>query len=150
MNKRKIVKTAAVMAAALLLAPAAWPRSQEQSVFKYVAGTESMPKGCQGKLEVAESNLVFRCGDQSLTVPYKAITEMEFQPRVSKKIRKMKLAWALKPASSHSKHQGFFSVLYSEKGQTHAIILQTRNDTMRPYMAEIDLKTGHPIESRQD
>jgi hypothetical protein len=150
MNRLKIAKSAAVLAAVLLLAPAAWTRSNEQAVFKYVAGTESMAKGCEGKLEVTESDLLFQCAEQLLTIPYGAITEMEFQPRVSKKIRKMKLAWTIKPSSSHSKHQGFFSVLYSEKGKTHAIILQARNETMRPYMAEIDLKTGRPIESRQD
>ena len=109
-----------------------------------------MAKGCKGKLEVATSDLIFECGQHSLTIPYPAITQMEFQPQVSKKIRKMKLPWAIKPSSAHSRHQGFFSVVYSENGQTRAIILKTRDKTMRPYMAEIDLKTGLPIESRQD
>ena len=150
MNESIIAKTAVILGVALLLAPTAWARSHEQAVFKYVAGTESMAKGCKGKLEVTASNLIFKCAQHSLTVPYPAIAQMEFQHQVSKKIRKMKLAWAIKPTSARSKHQGFFSVLYSEKGQTRAIILQTRDETMRPYMAEIDLKTGLPIESRQD
>jgi hypothetical protein len=150
MNKSRIAKTAAILGAALLVALGGQARSQEQVVFKYVAGTESMAKGCKGKLEVGASDLIFECAQLSLTIPYPSITQMEFQPQVSKKIRKMKLAWAIKPTSAHSKHQGFFSVLYTEKGHTHAIILKTRDETMRPYMAEIDLKTGLPIESRQD
>jgi hypothetical protein len=150
MNKFKITKTAAFLAAVVLLVPQVWARSHDEAVFRYVAGTETMPKGCTGKLEVTESDLVFRCAEQSLTIPYGAITQMEFQPRVSKRIRKMKLAWTIKPTSAHSKHEGFFSVLFSDKGQTRAIILKVRDETMRPYMAEIDLKTGRPIESRRD
>jgi hypothetical protein len=150
MNKFRMILTGAVLAAVVTLVPHAWARSHDVSVFKYVAGTEPMPKDCAGILEVKASDLVFQCAGQSLAVPYSAITQMEFQPRVSKRIRKMKLAWAIKPTSAHGKHDGFFTVLYSANGQTHAIILRARKDTMRPYMAEIDLKTGHPIESRQD
>jgi hypothetical protein len=150
MNKLRIVKTGALVASIVMFVPHAWARSHDESVFKYVAGTEPLPKDCTGKLEVAKSDLVFQCGGQSLSIPYGAITQMEFQPRVSKKIRKMKLAWAIKPTSAHGRHDGFFTVLYSSNGQTHAITLRARKDTMRPYMAEIDLKTGQPIESRQD
>jgi hypothetical protein len=150
MNKFRMILTGAVLAAVVMLVPHAWARSHDEAVFKYVAGTEPMPKDCTGKLEVKASDLVFKCEGQSLAVPYSAITRMEFRPRVSKRICKMKLAWAIKPTSAHGKHDGFFTVLYSANGQTHAIILRVRKDTMRPYMAEIDLKTGHPIESRQD
>jgi hypothetical protein len=146
----RIIKTAALLAAAVMLVAHAWARSHDESVFKYVAGTEPMPKDCTGKLEVRASDLVFQCAGQSLAVPYSAITQMEFQPRVSKKIRRMKLAWAIKPTSAHGKHDGFFAVLYTGNGRTHALILRARKDTMRPYMAEIDLKAGRPIESRQD
>jgi hypothetical protein len=150
MDKFKIAKWVALLAAVILLAPQAWARSHDESVFKYVAGTESVTKGCKGKLEVTEADLVFLCPEHSLTIPFSAITKMEFQPRVSKRIRKMKLAWAIKPTAARGKHKGFFTVLYSGAGQTHAVILRVRNVTMRPYMAEIDLKTGRPIESRRD
>ena len=150
MNKFRMIRKVALLAAAVMLAPHARARSHDEAVFKYAAGTEPIPKDCTGKLEVKESELVFQCAGQSLAVPYSTITRMEFQPRVSKKIRKMKLAWTVKPTSAHGKHDGFFTVLYSGNGRTHAIILRARKDTMRPYMAEIDLKTGQPIESRQD
>jgi hypothetical protein len=152
MKDHKHIKAAAFLSvvAVLLMAPLAWGRSHNKSFFEYVAGTESMPKGCEGKLEVTEKALVFRCSGASLTVPYGSITQMEYRPSVSKQIRKMKLDWAIKPSSSHSKHEGFFSVLFSDNCQTHAIILKVPEETMRPYMAEIDLRTGRAIHSRND
>ncbi len=150
MDQFKMAKWAVCLAAVLLLTPQAWARSRDQSLFKYVAGTESIPKDCTGKLEVTETHLVFLCAEKSLSVPYSDITQMEFQPQVSKRIRKMKLAWTLKPTSARSKHEGFFTVIFRASRQMRAIILKVRDETMRPYMAEIDLKTGRPIESRQD
>ncbi|MGA8184958.1 MAG: hypothetical protein WB819_15100 [Terriglobia bacterium] len=150
MDQFKMAKWAAFLAAVLLVMPQAWASSRNQALFKYVAGTESLPRDCMGKLEVTESQLVFQCAGKSLSVPYSDITKMEFLPRVSKKIRKMKLAWTLKPTSARGKHEGFFTVIYRSSSETHAIILRVRNETMRPYMAEIDLRTGRPIESRQD
>ncbi|HEX5412490.1 MAG TPA: hypothetical protein VFZ27_11600 [Terriglobia bacterium] len=150
MNESSSAKMAGFLMALVLLAPHVWAQSHHDSEFKYVAGTEPMPKGCTGKLEVTEPALVFLCAGQSLSIPYDTITQMEFLPRVSKKIRKMKLPWTITPTSDHSRHNGFFTVLYSSHGQPHAIILKARNDTMRPYLAEIDLRTKHPIESRRD
>jgi len=150
MDQFKMAKWAALLAAVFLLLPQVWARSHDQAVFKYVAGTESLPKDCVGKLEVTESQLVFQCAGNTVSVPYSDITKMEFQPRVSKRIRKMKLAWTIKPTSARGKHEGFFTVIYHASSETHAIILRVRNETMRPYMAEIDLRTGRPIESRQD
>lgn len=150
MNKCKPLKTAALLVAVIAIVLPAWGRSNKKALFKYVAGTEPMAKGCEGKLEVKESDLVFNCQGKSVAVPYNTVTQMEFLPKISKKIRKMKLDWAIKPPSSRGKHAGFFSVLYREGDQTRAIILKARDDTMRPYMAEIDLRTGRPIESRKD
>lgn len=150
MEPLKMTKWAVLLAAVILLAPQAWARQRKEALFKYVAGTEFLPKGCKGQLEVTESHLVFLCEEKSVSISYNDITKMEFQPRVSKKIRKMKLAWTIKPTSDKGKHEGFFTVLYRSGSQTRAIILRVRDDTMRPYMAEIDLRTGGPIESRQD
>lgn len=136
--------------AALLLASPAWGRTREKLPFKYVAGTESIQQGCAGKLEVTETALVFECPDRTLSVPYDSITQMEYLPQVSKRIRKMKLRWTIKPTSARNKNEGFFTVLYFDRGRTHAIVLEARPDAMRPYLAELDLRTGQIIESRQD
>ncbi len=136
--------------AILLLVPPAQGRSRNNPPFEYVGGTASISKGCKGKLEVTEAALVFQCAAGSISIPYASITQMEYQPRISKQIRKMKLGWTVKPPSSHSKHEAYFSVLYSEKGRTHAMVLKAPPETMRPYLAEIDLRTGRAIHSRQD
>lgn len=157
-EKRQLMKECKrTMAAALLgvgvlllLAPAAWARAHISPYFEYAAGTENLPQGCQGKLEITEKSLVYHCGDISISIPYGSITQMEYRPRVSKRIRKMKLPWAIKPTSDHSKNEGFFTVLYSDNGQTRAIVLKVPEDTMRPYMAEIDLRTGRAIQSNED
>lgn len=152
MKECKSINTAVFLnlIAVLLLAPSAWGRSRNiNSLFEYVAGTESISTGCEGKLDITDAALVYQCPEGSITVPYNSITAMEYRPRVSKEIRKMKLNWTVKPPSSHSKHQAYFSVLYSEKGQTHAIILKTSPETMRPYLAEIGLRTGRTIHSRK-
>ncbi|HVB28457.1 MAG TPA: hypothetical protein VNG91_01480 [Terriglobia bacterium] len=152
MKEDKGVKAALFLSAVaiLLLAPSAQGRSRNTTPFEYVGGTTSMPGGCEGKLEVTEADLVFRCGEGSISVPYDSITRMEYRPQISKQIRKMKLDWAVKPPSSYSRNKAYFSVLYSEKGQTHAMVLKAPPEAMRPYMAEIDLRTGRPIHSRQD
>jgi hypothetical protein len=150
MIRWNIAGTVALVIAVFGLALQAWGRSNQEALFKYAGGTEQVLKGCEGKLEVNESDMVFECDGKSISVPYNAVTQMEFLPQISKKIRKMKLHWAVKPPSSRGKHEGFFSVIYSTEGQTHAIILKARDETMRPYLAEIDLKTGRPIESRTD
>jgi|YelNatPaOPRAMG01_1025707.scaffolds.fasta_scaffold65816_2 hypothetical protein len=133
----------------LVLTVPAWGRRQEKPPFKYVAGTEVMPEGCGGKLELTQAALVFECPQGSLTVPYNSITKMEYLPQVSKKIRKMKLPWTIKPTSARNRKEGFFTVLYSDQGRTHAIVLETRPNTMRPYLAELNLRTGQIIENRQ-
>lgn len=138
------------LVALLLLGLSVQAHARNKSFFEYVAGTESMPKGCEGKLEVTEAALIFQCAQGSITVPYASIIRMEYRQRVSKEIRKMKLNWVVEPPSSRSKHQGYFTVLYGKKEQAHAMILKVSTDTMRPYLAEIDLKTGLPINSVQD
>lgn len=148
---RHMMATAILSVAAfLLLVPAAWGRSHPSPYFEYAAGTANLPKGCEGKLAIMQKVLVYRCDDVSLAVPYDSITHMEYRRRVSKEIRKMKLPWAIRPTSSRGKNKGFFTIIFSDKGKTRAIVLKVTDDTMRPYMAEIDLKTGRSIDSNQD
>ena len=104
-----------------------------------------MPERCEGKLELRESALVFECSQGSVTAPYASITLMQYSSKVSQEVRKMKLQWAVKPTSESSKHNLFFTVLYLVDGRTHAMILRVTPETMRPYLAEIELRMGHRI-----
>lgn len=152
MNKYTTIKAVLILnvIALLLFIPSAQARSHNNFLFVYTAGTQSLPKGCEGKLEITQSALVFNSPAGSISVPYNSITHMEYTEKVSKQIRKMDLNWAVKPTGTHNKHQGYFTVIYSENGQTHAMILKATPKTMQPYLAEIDLKTGLAIHNGRD
>jgi hypothetical protein len=132
--------------AVLLIAASADGRSRGQSQFEYAGGTEPVPERCEGKLELAQTAMVFECRENRVSMPYDSITLMEYRSKVSRHIRKMKLKWALKPPSGGSKHNLFFTVLYRVEGGIHAVILKVPPETMRPYLAEIDLRVGHRID----
>lgn len=152
MNKYTTIKEVLILnvIALLLFVPSTQARSRNNPLFEYAAGTQSLPKGCEGKLEITQGALVFNSPAGSISVPYNSISHMEYTEKVSKQIRKMDLNWAVKPTGTHNKHQGYFTVIYSKNGQTHAMILEATPETMQPYLAEIDLKTGLSIHNGRD
>jgi len=124
-------------------------RCDNQSEFAYVGGTAAIHKGCEGKLEITASALVFDCPQGSIAAPYSSIERMEYRSQVSKPIRKMKLNWKVEPPTHKDKHNVYFTVLYLDQGKIHAMVLKVDPATMRPYLAEIDLRTGHRIDVQQ-
>jgi hypothetical protein len=118
--------------------------------FKYVGGTESPKETCEGNLQLGQAEMTFRCPTGSISIPYTSISLMQYRPDISRKVVKMKLKWALRPpvesAIIASKKNRYFTVLYDEQGATHAVILDVTPQAMRPYLAEIDLKTGKRVE----
>lgn len=52
------------------------------SPFKYVGGTEKLPENCHGALEVGTDSLSFVCPGGSVSVPYAAISLMQYRPDV--------------------------------------------------------------------
>src|SRR3974390_105521 len=82
----------------LALASTAFGREKgKDPFFQYVAGTENVLEGSRGNLEMGAEGLTFRTHDSSVLVPYSAIKLMEFRPDVSRKVRKAKVAWKVKP-----------------------------------------------------
>jgi hypothetical protein len=118
--------------------------------FKYVAGTERLPEGCQGSLQVGVEALKFICPEGAVSVPYSAITFMQYRPEVSRKVSKMKIKWQVKPPSGvpllNGKKNRYFVIVYAEQGKTNSLVLEVPPLTMRPYLAEIDLKAGKRVE----
>lgn len=114
--------------------------------FKYVGGTESLPAGCEGTLELSAASLGFKCDLGPVSIPYSSITLMQYRSDVSQEVRKRKLKWAVRPPSGGRGRNHYFSVMFSEGSRTHAIILDVRPEAMRPYLAEIDLKSGKRVE----
>ncbi len=114
--------------------------------FKYAGGTESLPEACGGNLELGSTVLTFKCSAGSIAIKYSSIGLMQYRPDISRQIRKKKLQWKVKPSNGGGKRNRYFTVLYTEQGAPHVIVLEVPPEAMRPYLAEIDLKAGKRVE----
>ena len=150
-----LIVEAGVFLTMALLAGIAWSpaygrsHSQEkpkEAQFKYAGGTEDLPAGCGGRLELTGETLTFNCFQYSVAVPYSSINLMQYRPDVSKPIWKLKLKWKVRPEAGGGKRNRYFTVRYTQGGATHVIVLEVLPEAMRPYLAEIDLKAGRRVE----
>ena len=58
----------------LLAIPGSFAREHStKPAFKYVAGTIALHEGCQGKLEMNSTSMIFQCSGGSVEIPYNAI-----------------------------------------------------------------------------
>ena len=123
-------------------------RSQrpKETQFKYAGGTENIPQGCTGALELASESLTFKCFQYVVAIPYASIGLMQYRPDVSKEVRKLKLKWKGRPQGGGGKRNRYFTVQYNEGGTRHVIVLEVLPEVMRPYLAAIDLKAGKRVE----
>ncbi len=142
-----------LLPAALLLAAASLAYGREEGIepqFKYAAGTENISEGCEGNLELSSTGLTFRCPTGSVSAPFSSITVMQYRNDVSRKVRKMKLAWKIRPdfvaPLLGGKHNRYFTVVFKDDETTRAIVLRVAPRAMRPYLAEIDLKATRRVE----
>lgn len=114
--------------------------------FSYAGGTEALSTGCAGALELSPVSMTFTCPEGSVTIPYSAITLMQYRPKLSTRVRKMKLDWKARPEGTSAKKNLLFTVLYRQGSSTQAMVLKVQPDNMRPYLAEIELNTRKRIE----
>jgi len=120
-------------------------KKRAETQFKYLGGTEQMPKGCEGNLELGSAALTFRCASGSISAPYSSISLMQYRSDISR-LLKMNLAWKVKPTPKHSRQNRYFTVLYNDAGSTRAIVFDVTPQVIQPYFAEIDLKSGKRVE----
>ncbi len=137
--------------AALLLAGAALAREEQpRPQFRYAAGTESLSQGCEGNLEIGSEGLTFKCTGGSVSAPYTSISLMQYRSDVSRKVRRMKVKWTVRPEYVPplfgGKRNRFFTVVFRTGGATRVVILRVQPAAMRPYLAEIDLKAEKRVE----
>lgn len=118
--------------------------------FKYIGGTEEISEGCEGNLEINPEAVTFRCLGGVVDVPYSAITLMQYRSDISRKVRKMKLKWKTQPDLPSpilkAKNNSLFTVVYQANGATRAMVLRVAPRTMRPYLAELDLRSEKRVE----
>jgi hypothetical protein len=132
-------------------------KSKETRKFKYAGGMQLLLRDCRGGLELKNDALTFRCPDGTETVPYTSIEFMEYRPSLSSKVRKLNIRWEVSPAGGMpiipKKRNRFFVVIYSEPalpsgraGNPKGLVLEVPPETMQPYIAEIELKSGKRVE----
>ena len=132
----------------LLLAGSAFGNEQSRdAVFQYAGGTEKIEIDCAGRLEVTPEGLVFKCPSGSVDMPFSAITLMQFRPDVSRRVRGLKVKWSTYPTILiPGKQNRYFTVVCKKQGVTHVVVLRVDALSMRPYLAEIELKSGKRVE----
>jgi hypothetical protein len=114
--------------------------------FQYAGGTEKIEQNCAGNLEVTSDALVFKCATGSLTMPFSAITFMEYRPDLSRRVRQLKLNWSVRPDPGGGKRNRYFTVVSKAMDTTRVVVLKVTPLSMRPYLAEIELKSGKRVE----
>lgn len=147
----RMAKSALALACLLGAGSFAYARKpRHASPFKFVGGTEKIPESCKGLMEVGSTVLTFTCPDGSVSVPYDSISLMQYRPDISRKIRKMKIKWEVKPQTRvrilGGNKNRYLTIVYEEQGTVHALVLDVPPEIMRPYLAEIDVKSGKRVE----
>ena len=136
-----------VLMAALLGAQGGAGREKPKEFpFRFMGGTLGPIETCKGVLETSAFELTFRCGTDAIAVPYSSIILMQYRADVSRKVRKMKLHWTLKPPEGGGHENRYFTIIYNESGGRQGLVLEVSPAAMRPYLAEVDLRVGHRIE----
>jgi hypothetical protein len=121
-------------------------KKAEGPPFQYEAGTEDMDKGCGGKLEVLKVGFTFACPAGTFSLPFSAITLMQYRPDVSAEVLAMKIPWKIKPQPTRLRENKFFTIVCNEQGKLRAVVLRVDEDEMRPYFAEIELQSGKSVQ----
>jgi len=137
-----------LLVALLLLTGSSYGKHQKvvEPPFQYLAGTENIDRVCSGKLEVLKEGFTFNCAAGTFSLPYSAITLMQYRPDVSAEVLAMKIPWKMKPQISRVRQNQFFTVVCNVQGKLRAVILRVSEDDMRPYFAEIELQSGKSVQ----
>jgi hypothetical protein len=114
--------------------------------FRYAGGKETIGPSCAGNLEFAGESLVFRCPLTTVSIPFSSISLMEYRPDISQRVRKLKLHWTVEPVRERGKENRYFTIVYKDAAATHIVVLRVAPLAMRPYLAELELKSGKRVE----
>ena len=147
MTKRLAISISLLMALLLLTGSSYGKHKKaEEPPFQYMAGTENIEKGCAGKLEVLKEGFTFKCPAGTFSLPFSAITLMQYRPDVSAEVLAMKIPWKLKPQLTRVRENKYFTIVCNEQGKLRAVVLRVDENDMRPYFAEIELQSGKSVQ----
>jgi hypothetical protein len=147
-STKRIAMISTLLAAVFLLTGSAFGRHKgpEDPPFQYLAGTENITKGCQGRLQVLKEGLTYICPSGTFLIPFASITLMQYRPDVSKDVLNMKIPWKIQPTLPRVRENKYFAIVCNQQGKVHAVILRVDEDVMRPYFAEIELRSGKSVQ----
>ena len=148
MCKRLAISFGLLMALFLLIGSSygKHKKTADAPPFQYEAGSENIEKGCEGKLEVLKEGLTFKCPGGTVTLPFSAITLMQYRPDVSAEVLAMKIPWKIEPQFLRVRENKYFTIVGNEQGKLRAVVLRVDEDNMRPYFAEIELQSGRSVQ----
>lgn len=148
MTKRLAISVSLLMTLLLLISSSYGKHktTAEEPPFQYEAGTEKIDKGCGGKLEVLKEGFNFKCSGGTISVPFAAITLMQYRPDVSEEVLAMKIPWIIKPQTVRVRENKYFTIVSNEQGKLRAVVLRVDQNNMRPYFAEIELQSGKSVQ----
>jgi len=146
-TRRVLAITASLLALLCMTASAYGKRKpSDDPPFQYLGGTETLPGGCGGRLEILKDSLAFTCASGSVNMPFTAITVMQYRRDLSKQVLRMNIPWKVEPQFGRVKDNQFLTIIYNEQGAVHAVVLKVDPSDMRPYLAEIELRSGKSVQ----
>ena len=147
--RRKTLIPCLLVAWVAAVFPAEARRKQPEPLpppFEYAGGTEAVPPSCAGNLEVSTDSLIFKCSQTTVNMPFDSISLMQYRSDVSSRVSKLEVHWRGFPLKQGGRQNRFFTIVYTHPAGTHVVILQVVPQSMRPYLAEIELKSGKRVE----
>ena len=136
-----------VMALLLLTAASSGKNKKpEEPPFQYMAGTENIERGCAGKLEVLKEGFTFKCPSATFTLPFSAVSLMQYRPDLSPEVLAMKIPWKVTPLLAKVRDNKYFTIVANDQGKLRVVVLRVKEDDMRPYFAEIELQSGKTVQ----
>lgn len=143
-----------LLVTALCLSALAVPAvAQTKRGFRYVGGTWELKGRCRGQLQIGTNSVAFKCKEQIFDLPFESLTYMEYRPAPSEKLREAKVRWRRKPPLGvgvrvpwKRRKNKYFSVMFSKGGELGVAVFRVKPRVMRPYLAELDLRSGMRVE----
>jgi len=118
---------------------------------QYVGGTvPGVRSKSDVRIDVEQPDvMLLRAGRNSIEVPYKDVTNLEYGLRVGRRYVSAVLVSPLFLVAKTKKH--FLTIGYMDKdGHEQAIVLQVGKDQIRPLLVSLEARTGRRVEYQDE
>jgi len=136
---------------ALLVVPALLMAGDAGSRAHYVGGTvPELNKKADVRVSVLEGDwLTVKTPHQSLEIPYKDITNVEYGLRVSRRYIEAALISPVFLVAKKRSH--FLTIEYQDPAGNHqAMVLEVSKDDIRPLLVSLEARTGRKIDYQDE